>query len=364
MHIAVRSTVATGVALVGASAIALSPIQPVGSVALPLSEVNVSAAVSNVAVELAALPNPIAPWVDVFTAAVTNAGVLGSAWLADPAPILRQTASNWIGYGKIVATALGDGAKAAVDYFTTTFPQALQTAFQQLRDGNPAGAASTLSDAVLGIVLNVGLPFFPVVAIPGQITTNLNAAVQAATGLESLLGLVLGVVGPVGGVIRATGDTAQAFLDAINDKDYSAAAQAFFDLGPNITTAIINGYTTTDGTLYPGLLTPPDTSGFNQGLVYSLLVSIPQAIATAIGAPAPSGAANRAAKSAAAAESAAAPSGVAGSARTARAGAPQASSKKATKADRAAAGAKKSTGAKTSTGAKSARPHRGGSAAG
>src|SRR5215470_8151266 len=79
MHIAVRSTVATGVALVGASAIALSPIQPVGSVALPLSEINVPAAVSNVAVELAALPNPITPWVDVFTTAVTNAGVLGAA---------------------------------------------------------------------------------------------------------------------------------------------------------------------------------------------------------------------------------------------------------------------------------------------
>lgn len=356
MHIAVRSTVATGVALVGASAIALSPIQPVGSVALSLPEVNVPAAVSNVAVELAALPNPIAPWVDVFTQAVTNAGVLGSAWLADPAPVLRQTASNWIGYGQIVATALGDGAKAAIDYFTTTFPQALQTAFQQLRDGEPAAAGATLSDAVLGIVLNVGLPFFPVVAIPGQITTNLNAAVQAATGLGTLLNLVLGVVGPIGGVIRATGDTAQAFVDALNDKDYSAAAQAVFDLGPNLATAIINGYTTTDGTLYPGLLTPPDSSGFNQGIMYSLLVTIPQTIATAIGAPAPAGAA-KVAKPTAGAE---AKSGTAGSARTTG---PRATGKKATKADRAAAGAKKSTGAKTSTGAKSARPHRGGGAA-
>jgi hypothetical protein len=216
-----------------------------------------------------------------------------------------------------------------------------------------------LSDAVLGIVLNVGLPFFPVVAIPGQITTNLNAAVQAATGLETLLNLVLGVVGPVGGVIRATGDTAQAFLDAVNDKDYSAAAQAFFDLGPNLATAVINGYTTTDGTLYPGLLTPPDTSGFNQGLFYSLVVMIPRAIATAIGAPAPSGA-GRVAKPAASVEAAEAKSGTAGSARVAG---PRATGKKATKADRAAIGAKKSAAAKKSTGAKSARPHRGGNAA-
>src|SRR3954454_3212104 len=86
MHIAVRSTVATGVAMVGAGAIALAPIHPVGPVALPLSEINVPAAISTMEVELAALPNPISPWVNVFTTAVTNAGVLGTAWLDDPAP--------------------------------------------------------------------------------------------------------------------------------------------------------------------------------------------------------------------------------------------------------------------------------------
>ncbi|NTY62422.1 hypothetical protein FEG63_23070 [Mycolicibacterium sphagni] len=320
---------------------------------MPLSEVNVPAAISNVAVELAALPNPITPWVDVFTAAVTNAGVLGSAVLADPLPIARQVAVNWIGYGQTTATALAGVAQAAFDYFTTSFPQSLQTAFQQLRDGDPAAAAATLTDAVLGIVVNVGLPAFPIVAIPGLITTNLNAAVQAATGLGTLLNLVLGVVGPVGGVIRATGDTAQAFLDAVNDKDYSAAAQAVFDLGPNITTAIINGYTTTDGTLYPGLLTPPDNTGFNQGIVYSLLVTIPQAIATAIGAPAAPAAA-RAAKPAASVVPAT--KGTAGSARGAVRSAPTSGKSTA----KSAAAAKKPTGAKKSTGAKSARPHRGG----
>ncbi|GAA2771008.1 hypothetical protein [Mycolicibacterium pallens] len=364
MHIAVRSTVATGVAMVGAGAIALAPIHPVGPVALPLSEINVPAAVSTMEVELAALPNPITPWVNVFTTAVTNAGALGSAWLEDPAPVARQLALNWIGYGQTTATALRDAVQGAIDYFGTTFPQALQTAFQQIRDGQLSAAGSTLSDAVLGTILYVGAPLFPLAAIPGQITENLNKAVLAATDINSLFGLVLGAAGPVGGVIRAVGDTAQQFLDAVNEKDYNAAAQAVFDVAPNIVTAIINGYTTTDGTLYPGLLTPPDDQGINAGLGYTLLVSIPRAIATALGATAPAPVTRPAASLKAAsadateasdlteatdtkAQPSAPKSSVGGSKANAKTGA------------KTATAAKKPTGAKKSTGAKSARPSKG-----
>lgn len=361
MHIAVRSTVATGVAMVGATAVALSPIQPLGSVALP--EINVPAAVSTAAIELAALPNPIAPWVDVLTEAVANASVLGSALLADPLPIARQAALNWIGYGQTTATALSGVAQAAFDYFTTSFPQALNTAFQQLRDGQPAAAASTLSDAVIGILVNVGYPAFTIVAIPGQITDNLTAAVHAVTDINTLLSLVIGVAGPVGGVIRSVGDNAQLFVDAVATKDYGAATQALFNVVPDVVTAIVNGYTTLDGSLYPGLLTPPNSTPFNTGLAYSLLVTIPRAIATAIGATAPSSAASRVAKSAESADTT--PSMGTGTSARSSVGGSQASGQPSAKF----AGAKKSTGAKSSTDAKSARPHagsgrHGGSAAG
>lgn len=358
MHIAVRSTVVTGAALVGASAIALSPIQSVGSVPLPMSEINVSAAVSDIAVELAALPNPITPWVDVFTAAVTNAGILGAALLADPLPVARQAALNWTGYAQTTATALAGVAQAGFDYLTTAVPEALKNAGQQLRDGNPAEAASILSQLLIDGVINVGFPAFPIVAIPGLITTNLNAAVQAATGLGTLINLLLGFVGPVGGVVRATGDTAQEFVDALGAQDYSAAAQAVFDFGPNLLTAVINGYTTLDGSSYPGLLTPPDSGGQNAGLFYSLLVTLPKTIATAIGAPAPTGAARATKPSAAVVPTpdTQAPWGIAGSGRTTAVGGSKASAKSDTKTPTAA---KKSANAKKSAGAKSARPAKG-----
>ncbi|AKK26011.1 hypothetical protein AB431_04055 [Mycobacterium sp. EPa45] len=348
--------------MVGAGAIALAPIHPIGPVALPLSEINVPAAISTMEVELAALPNPITPWVDVFTTAVTNAGVLGSAWLDDPAPVARQLALNWIGYGQTTATALGQAVQGAIDYFGTSFPQALQTAFQQIRDGQLSAAGSTLSDAVLGTILYVGGPLFPLAAIPGQITQNLNAAVVAATDINTLVGLVLGAAGPVGGVIRAVADTAQQFVDAISVRDYSAAAQAVFDVAPNIVTAIVNGYTTTDGTLYPGLLTPPDAQGVNAGLGYTLLVSIPRTIATALGAPAPTAAAvvapaaSREAASSQTTDSDATEAGSESSSPKSTARALRTKGKSATKT---ATAAKKPAGATTSTGAKSARRGKG-----
>ncbi|SBS75802.1 conserved exported hypothetical protein [uncultured Mycobacterium sp.] len=363
MHIAVRSTVATGVALVGASAIALSPIQPVGSVALPLSEVNVPAAISNVAVELAAMPNPFDAWVNVITETVTNAGALGTAWLADPLPVGRQAAQNWIGYGDILSTALSGAASGLYSYLTTSLPQFLQTAFQQVAAGEPAAAASTINEALGSAIITVGLPFFPVMAIPGSITDNLSAAVKSLTGIQTLFGLLLAAIGPPTGVIQATGDSAQVIVDSLRTGDYGAAVQALFNLPPTLLGAVINGYTPPGGSIMPGLLTPPDDTGFNAGLVYTLLVSIPKAIATAI-TPVAAPAAARTAKPAASVEAAPATDATAstGTGKSAR-GALRSSPTSGKSSAKSAAAAKKPSGAKKSTGAKSARPNRGGSAA-
>ncbi|WP_431235060.1 hypothetical protein ACQ856_11405 [Mycolicibacterium psychrotolerans] len=102
MRIAVRSPIASGVALVGAGAIAFAPMQPVVS---PLSNVHIPAAFSSV--QLTATFDPVTPWVDLVTAAVSNVSTIGQDWLADPAPALRQLGTNLFGYTQTTATALG-----------------------------------------------------------------------------------------------------------------------------------------------------------------------------------------------------------------------------------------------------------------
>ena len=281
MHIAVRSSVATGVALVGAGAIALSPVQPVVS---PLSNVHVPAIFSGAGVDLTATFDPITPWVDVFTAAVSNMATIGEDWLADPLPAVRQLGTNWFGYADTTATAVGGAVEGTVTYLTTTVPEALTTAFQQIADGDLSGAASTINNALASALFTIGLPLFPVLDIPGQMTDNLSAVVKAVTGLGTLLPVVIGLLGPVEGGIQAFGDSTQAVLDAVQAGEAVTALNAAFAVAPNVLGAVLNGYL---GGAYQGLLTAPG------GLIHSLVVTIPQAIATALGATAPSAAASK-----------------------------------------------------------------------
>jgi hypothetical protein len=292
MHIAVRSSVATGVALVGAGAIALSPVQPIAS----LSNIHGPTVFSAAGVNLTATFDPVTPWVNIFTEAVDNASAIGADWLADPAPALRQLGTNWFGYANTTATALGGVAQGAYTYFTTTVPEGFTTAFQQLADGDLSGAATTINNTLGSAIFSIGLPLFPVLPIPGQIANNFAAVVNAVTGINTVLPLVVGLLGPLEGSIQAFGDGAQAVLDAVSAGDAVAALNATLGVVPNVLGAIINGYTDTTGSTFPGLLTPE--AG---GLVYSLAVTLPQAIATALGAPAPPAAASKKAVSAKAA---------------------------------------------------------------
>jgi hypothetical protein len=241
-------------------------------------------------VELAASFDPVTPWVDLFTAAVTNVSTIGQDWLADPAPALRQLGTNFAGYVDTTATALGGAAKGAFTYFTTTVPEALKTAFQQIADGDLSGAAATINNALGAAIFTIGLPLFPVLDIPGKMADNFTAVIKTVTGLDTLVPLLLGVLGPVEGGIQAFGDSAQAILDAAQEGDAVAALNAAFAIAPNVLGAVLNGY---QDNAYPGLLTAQ-----LGGLIYSLVVTVPRAIATALGATAPTAAANKAAPSA------------------------------------------------------------------
>jgi hypothetical protein len=241
-------------------------------------------------VELAASFDPVTPWVDLFTAAVTNVSTIGQDWLADPAPALRQLGTNFAGYADTTATALGGAAKGAFTYFTTTVPEALRTAFQQIADGDLSGAAATINNALGAAIFAIGLPLFPVLDIPGKMAENFTAVIKTVTGLDTLVPLLLGVLSPLEGSIQSFGDGAQAVLDAVAAGDAVTAFNAALNVVPTVLGAVLNGYTDLMGNQFAGLLTPE--AG---GLVYSLAVTIPRAIATALGATAPPAASKTAA---------------------------------------------------------------------
>lgn len=288
MQVAVRPYVTTGIALVGASVIAVTPI----SVAPP--EIEKSArAVSTAAVELTAVTNPITAWLDVLTSAVGNAGAIGEEWLTDPAPLLRQFLTNQLGYAE-TALAAGQGAvEAFVQYISPANEFGLigqiQTALGELTSGNVAGAVSTLAEAlILGPILNLGFPLLTsgLLEVPVTMAENFAKVVTTLLSIETALPLALGGLGSIVGPINAFGDSIQAVVNAVGAGDPIGAIGAFLSAPAVITGALLNGYTNLEGTVFPGLLTFGEDA-FSAGLLQTLFVTLPRAIAAAITPEAP-----------------------------------------------------------------------------
>ena len=277
MQVAVRSYLTAGVALIGASAIVAAPITPTPpDIQVP--------AIYSANVELAASTGPIEQWINVFASAFNNVAQIGAAVAADPAPVLRQMLINQLGYGQTLVTGLQGTTEGFITWATENLPQTLQTMASDISQGNIVGAADAFNE-LLGTLLFVGFPLFDVLTIPGQITDNLTNAVKALTSLGTLLPVVVGVLGPMEGVVSAMGDSGQAFVNAIGTGNPIAALTALINIPAAFTGALLNGYTSMAGNVFPGLLTFDPVNG---GLLQALLVTIPQAIAAAITpAPAP-----------------------------------------------------------------------------
>ncbi len=273
MHTAVRPYATVGVALVGASVIAVAPV------AAPLPDVHIPSL--RVPVELTQMVNPIQTWVEVITTAIANATLLGQAALTPPAPILMQIITNQISYAK----ALGGGVSDALTYIRTVtlnpsndfsiFAQ-VQNAITEIRGGNIAGG---VQDLYLAFVTQLIVPALditgPLQTVITQIFTNaLNVANLTSEVIAlpflSLLEVGLSYAGGFGAAAQAVFDNAVA-------GNLAGTITALLN-GPGVITgALLNGF---NGS--PGILSPPGSLG-----LIAALLTVREAIAEALGATPP-----------------------------------------------------------------------------
>ncbi|BBX86385.1 hypothetical protein [Mycolicibacterium aubagnense] len=280
MQAFVRTGMTSGVALIGASAIALSPIvvapQQVHLPAIP---------VSSIATTLTAQVDPISAWVQVLTASFSNISALGQQVWADPAPILKQILTNQLGYANTTATALG----AAGNSFVTALqglPPAFQQAAQQMAAGHIDSGIATVYGAVLGLVINPGFALLGsgVLDIPGKIAQNITNVVKLAPTLLVQVGFSL--LSTAFSVESAFGDTAQAVYNGVHAGNLGAALNAIVNAPAVLTNAFLNG---NPSLLAAGILTASGPGV--PGVVAMVAIRIRDAIAQALGAPAPAAAA-------------------------------------------------------------------------
>ncbi|WP_280834511.1 hypothetical protein [Mycolicibacterium frederiksbergense] len=289
-----RSTLTASVALAAVGAIAVSPISPVGS---PLSGASIATAhTSTAAVELTALTDmlqdpalvdPVSAWMEVVGTAFNNVVQLGSSISDNPLPIVQQIIANQAGYASILAGSLQATADSYIQFFTSDEDYKLKfllgQAFEHLSAGNISGAAAVVNSIVFRLTA-FSFPLINIMQIPLAIGQNVMNVLSTVPQL--LMPVGLGVLNPVEGAILSLGDSAQAVFDAVKEGNPAAAITSIINTPAVVTGAILNGYTNEYlGT--SGLFTQGKWE-ISRGLIQSLLVTVPQTIAKAIGWQGPS----------------------------------------------------------------------------
>lgn len=281
MNRAAKSYLTSGVALAGASVIAISPVVAT-PVSPPGTDTHSAFSVSTADLQLATTVNPLAAWAEVVSSAYSNVASLSEEVLSDPAPILRQFILNQLSNGEAVVSA-GTGAIGGfLEYLSPDnafgLGAQLQTAAEQLGSGNIAGAIETATQALfLAPVISVAIPVLSsgLLDIPGTMAQNFANVVKTVTDPNTVLPIALGALGTVLAPVNALGDSLQETFDALGDGDLGAALNAVINIPAAVVGAVLNGYTNLAGSVFPGLFS-------EDGLVHALVVTLPRAIAAAI----------------------------------------------------------------------------------
>ncbi|MEH3131291.1 MAG: hypothetical protein PGN27_15175 [Mycolicibacterium neoaurum] len=249
MSATVQPRLKIGIAVAGAGAIAFAPvIQPMPDIAEPLAR-----SVSTAAVTLSATTNPIEQWLQIINTAIANGGALAEAYLANPAPILRQLIVNGIGYGEQTFTALQSTVTALIDNLRfdnpNGLPMNLKNAWDQILAGDITNGLPALYGAVSGYLLFSAFPLINLMEIPSTMAQNFANAVEA--GVQGALGLVFGALAIPPAIVEATAVQFQSVLNAVQTGDWLGAINDAFGVPGAMVGAFFNGFGFNAGLLSP-----------------------------------------------------------------------------------------------------------------
>ncbi|EHB56395.1 hypothetical protein MycrhDRAFT_3589 [Mycolicibacterium rhodesiae JS60] len=290
MNAAVRPYATAGVALVGASVIAISPLAP------PLPDTQaMQRAVSSVSVELSAAVNPIENWIQVFQTSAANLGAIGQQIADSPAPILSQIVANQMAAFEDLKTRLDSNA-GTVKLILDGAPNAIATARGQLQSGDIVGAFDTFNNQIVIPLALAGVQAVSDLTRPLVSAVN-NFAKAFATVPDAVFQVILPMTFPLVSTINAAVQATQDVYDGVVAGDPAAVINTLVNLPANLVDGFLNGSGTILGFINaPGLLTPYDPNfGFLASGPIASLIALRDVIAQAIGAPLPTAAATSAA---------------------------------------------------------------------
>ena len=272
MSTAVRRPFAAGVALLGASAIAISPVTPAPD--LSLSAVNPPALYS-AGVDLLASSDVLAIYQKVFADA--GAGLNALIANAEPGQLLKQFIDNQIASATALATGLGGTAAGIADALKTEVPQLLQAAVTALAAGQlseafdnlvqiPLAVALPITDLMPAIQEVLTKPLKNIVNIVNAFTTDTLGTTLLLSGfIAPLISTPAAIVAAVQNVVGAFGTSPSAVVDALLTAP-ATIIDGFLNggYGPDLGTLVSPGLPVKAGGLLSsaGLVFLPDGSFF------------------------------------------------------------------------------------------------------
>lgn len=286
MNAAVRPYATAGVALIGATAIAMSPLAP------PVPEVQaMQRAVSSASVELSAAVNPIENWIQVFQKSAANLNAIGEQIAASPAPILKQIVVNQMAAFEDLKTRM-DANAGTLKLIFDGAPNAIATARGQLQSGDIVGAFDTFNNQIVIPLALAGVQAVSDLTRPLVSTVN-NFAKAFAAVPDAVFQVILPMTFPLVSTINAAVQATQDVYDGVVARDPAAVLNTLVNLPANLVDGFLNGSGTILGFINaPGLLTPYDPNfGFLASGPIASLLQLRDVIAQAIGAPVPTAAA-------------------------------------------------------------------------
>lgn len=280
---ALRPYVTAGMAIAGASVIAVTPISAAPPQApqraVEYSSVQLSGAVQTLdgqptaGVAVSAIPPELTPaeayqYFAMLTAAYVMDAV--APIVSNPTPILSQVLANQFWYANILAMGTVTGATNLL-WNLEKVPEYLSTAATQLMAGDPAAAISTLwNNVVVGSVISVGMPLIPALEIPVAISQNIANVI--ATTPMMVMGLGFDVLATANSTVGAATASIRSIVDAAGSGDPTAVVNAILTAPANVASGfLIGGY-------------PEGNTGLINGVVKHLVLAR-ETIAEALGAP-------------------------------------------------------------------------------
>ena len=236
MQYGVRHRGVTGLGLLGAGVIAVSPIAP----SLPDAQVPALPDVHSTAVQLTADVNPLTAWIDAINTASGNATQLADSFFEAPGAVWQQVIVNQMSHlGEFIAdpTRIGD--------ILTQVAANVQAAWDTgVLVGADADTIAATTPQTLDDFHSVVFTLLPTVLDEdlGELETQLITQVVNFAA-SPLSGVLIGLAGPVASPAVAFANSIQTIADAFAAEDPAAAFQAVIDTPANMVDGFLNGAT-------------------------------------------------------------------------------------------------------------------------